>query len=167
LAVSNYGSGSHIYFFLAEEAGGIKYDWQLAGPLEGSEYSFWSFCNTSVCTGTLYCVLIAIFIAPGPGPLRKRQFNSSRKQGFKGGRGARVPENVHQMTEGSNVGGGGGTDGAERQDEGDAEEEEDEEEGEGEGVGDVEEEEGEEEVDLLTTMSEGEASNVVQNFFDV
>jgi hypothetical protein len=55
-------SGSHIYFFLAEEAGGIKYDWQLAGPLEGSEYSFWSFCNTSVCTGTLYCVLIAIFI---------------------------------------------------------------------------------------------------------
>jgi hypothetical protein len=38
---------------------------------------------------------------------------------------------------------------------------------EGEGVGDVEEEEGEEEVDLLTTMSEEEASNVFQNFFDV
>ena len=35
------------------------------------------------------------------------------------------------------------------------------------GVGDVEEEEGEEEVDLLTTMSEEEASNVFQNFFDV
>ncbi len=34
-------------------------------------------------------------------------------------------------------------------------------------MGDVEEEEGEEEVDLLTTMSEEEASNVFQNFFDV
>ena len=41
------------------------------------------------------------------------------------------------------------------------------EEGEGGGVGDVEEEEGEEEVDVLTTMSEEEASNVFQNFFDV
>ena len=78
-----------------------------------------------------------------------------------------MPENVHQMTEGSNVGGGGGTDGAERQDEGDAEEEEEEEEGEGEGVGDVEEEEGEEEVDLRTTMGEEEASNLLQDFFGV
>jgi hypothetical protein len=34
-------------------------------------------------------------------------------------------------------------------------------------VGDVEEEEGEEEVDLLTTMSEEEASNVFQVFFGV
>ena len=82
-------------------------------------------------------------------------------------------QRVHQMTGGSNVGGVGGTDGADRQEEGDAEEEEaeeeeeEEEEGEGGGVGDVEEEEGEEEVDLLTTMSEEEASNVFQNFFDV
>jgi hypothetical protein len=53
-------------------------------------------------------------------------------------------QRVHQMTGGSNVRGGGGTDGAERQEEGDAEEEaeeteeeeeEEEEEGEGEGEG--------------------------------
>jgi hypothetical protein len=34
-------------------------------------------------------------------------------------------------------------------------------------VGDVEEEEGEEEVDLRTTMSEEEVSNLFQDFFDV
>jgi hypothetical protein len=38
---------------LAEELGGINYDWQLAGPPGEVRVQFFS------CTGTLYCVLIA------------------------------------------------------------------------------------------------------------
>jgi hypothetical protein len=80
---------------------------------------------------------------------------------------------VNQITEGSNVGGGGGTDGEERQEEGDAEEKEEEEEEEveekgereGDAKGDVEAQEGEEEGDYLTTMSEEEESNVFRDFF--
>jgi hypothetical protein len=80
---------------------------------------------------------------------------------------------VNQITEVSTVGGGGGTDGEERQEEGDAEEKEEEEEEEveekgereGDAKGDVEAQEGEEEGDYLTTMSEEEESNVFRDFF--
>jgi hypothetical protein len=39
LALSHYGSESYS-FLLAEELGGVNYDWQLAGPPGGSEYNF-------------------------------------------------------------------------------------------------------------------------------
>jgi hypothetical protein len=55
----------HIHFFLAEEPGGINYDWQLAGAPGGSEYYFWNFATPQVCTGALYCVLIARTQGPG------------------------------------------------------------------------------------------------------
>ena len=95
--------------------------------------------------------------------------------------GAHAHTQTRSHTDGSNVGGGGGADGAEGQEERDVEEEEEEEEElekqidrvgvregegerkgegerEGEGVGYVGEEAGDEDVDLLTTMREEEAS---------
>jgi len=46
LAVSNYGNGSHIYFLLAEELGGINYDWQLAGCARQRPLHAFSHSNT-------------------------------------------------------------------------------------------------------------------------
>jgi hypothetical protein len=51
--------GSHIEFFWQKSPVELITTWQLAGPPGGSKYIFWRFCNTSVCTGTLHCVLLA------------------------------------------------------------------------------------------------------------
>ena len=41
---------------------------------------FWSFCNTSVCTGTLYCVLIAR--TQGPGALKGKDPGQNTNASF-------------------------------------------------------------------------------------
>ena len=60
LAVSNYGSGSHIYFFWQKSP--VEY-LRLAVGRGGPSTFFGVFA--SVCTGILYCVLLARNQGPG------------------------------------------------------------------------------------------------------
>ena len=67
-----------ILICFGRRPGRINYDWQSAGPPGASEYIFWSFCNTSVCTGTLYCVLIAR--TQGPGAFKEKTQAKNKRQ---------------------------------------------------------------------------------------